>query len=75
MTHDGTAVCAVCGTTADDMESLATHLVTEAGHSDVGHVMWLNRNVTKHRVDVAALTALLERLAAGGSSDRDRIAR
>ena len=75
MTHDGTAVCAVCGAAADDMEALASHLVTEAERSDVRHVMWLNRNLTKHRVDVPALTDLLESRAAGGSSDRDRIAR
>jgi hypothetical protein len=32
------------------MDALAEHLVLEAGRSDVAHVMWLNRNVTKHRV-------------------------
>ena len=56
-------------------EALAQHLVAEAEASDVQHVMWLNRNVTKHRVPVEELTALLRQRDAGGSMPDDRVPR
>jgi len=59
----------------EDLASLAAHLVGEAGRSDIAHVMWLNRNVTKHRVDAAGLAALLEQDRDGGSSGADRVGR
>ena len=46
-------LCPVCGTPAADPGSLAEHLVTRAGTSDAGHIMWMNRNVTKLALPVA----------------------
>jgi hypothetical protein len=67
--------CPVCGLSVDDARELAIHLVGEAERSDIAHVMWLNRNVTKHRVGVAQLAALLERPGDSGSVGEDRVAR
>jgi len=67
--------CPVCGLSVEDLDALAVHLVEEAGRSDVAHVMWLNRKVTKHRVDAARLAALLAQYADGGSMGEDRLAR
>jgi hypothetical protein len=49
----------------EGIDGLAEHLVQEAGRSDVAHVMWLNRNVTKHRVTAAELAVLLREQATG----------
>jgi hypothetical protein len=65
----------VCGLSVEDPGGLAVHLVGEAEGSDIAHVMWLNRNVTKHRVDAARLAVLLEQYASGGPVDEDRLAR
>jgi hypothetical protein len=59
----------------EDLGSLAAHLVGEAERSDIAHVMWLNRNVTKHRAGVAELAALLVRYGDGGLAGEDRVAR
>jgi len=67
--------CAVCGYSAEDLAALAAHLVAEAERSDVAHVMWLNRNVTKHRVGVDELCRLLAEIADGRSAGGDRLAR
>ena len=67
--------CPVCGLSVEDLDALAVHLVGEAGRSDVAHVMWLNRNVTKHRVGAARLAALLEQHADGGPTGEDRLTR
>ncbi len=67
--------CPVCGFTTEDMSSLAAHFVGEADRSDVGHVMWLNRNVTKNRVDADRLAALLEQHAGGRLTAEDRVNR
>lgn len=67
--------CPVCGLAVEDLGSLAAHLVGEAERSDIAHVMWLNRNVTKHRVGVAQLAALLEQYGDGGLVGDDRVPR
>ena len=67
--------CPVCGLPVEDACSLAAHLIGEAERSDIAHVMWLNRNVTKHRAGVAQLAALLEQYGGGGLSGEDRVAR
>ena len=43
----------------DDFDDLAGHFVAEAGRSDAGHVMWLNRNTTKNKSDRKTLAKLL----------------
>ena len=68
-------VCPVCGAPAGDLDALARHLVEQAEASDGGHVMWLNRHVTKHRTDATHLAELLGGLAAGRPSSEDRVAR
>jgi hypothetical protein len=78
----------VCGVTAATDEenaaaALASHLIAEADASDGRHVMWLNRTVTKHRVDAGELADLLARWAGPGpagdppsaSTDRARVRR
>jgi hypothetical protein len=70
--------CPVCGTDVrpSTWQELATHLVELADASDDRHVMWLNRNVTKHRVDAAGLAPLLERVARGEpASEQERVRR
>jgi len=67
--------CASCGLKVEDVQALAVHLVQAAERSDVSHVMWLNRNVTKHRVGAAELAVLLEGAAGGRPSGEDRVAR
>jgi hypothetical protein len=68
-------VCAVCQTTVDGIDGLAEHLVVEADRSDVAHVMWLNRSVTKHRVAAAELAVLLRRRSEGLATGEDRVGR
>lgn len=58
-----------------DVVALAHHLVGEAARSDVDHVMWLNRNVTKRRVDVDELARLLAARASGETSKEERVRR
>lgn len=67
--------CPVCGQPVEELAALARHLVEKAEASDGGHVMWLNRNVTKHRTDAAHLTELLGRLASGRPPGEDRVVR
>ena len=43
----------------DNFDDLAGHFVSMAGRSDAGHVMWLNRNITKDRSDRRTLSRLL----------------
>jgi hypothetical protein len=54
--------------------ALARHLIAAAEASDVDHVMWLNRNVTKHRVGVEHLAELLSS-GAHPAADKDRVRR
>lgn len=60
---------------ADGFAALADHFVAEAADSDVAHVMWLNRNVSKFEVDAAQLAELLRDHADGRPMERDRVAR
>lgn len=55
------AKCPVCGKIicSDDYEGLSQHFLDLADQSDAEHVMWLNRNVTKKKVDVKVLAQLL----------------
>lgn len=49
--------CAVCGQlfATGDYRILASHFFDLAERSDVDHVMWLNKNITKTKVDVGEL--------------------
>ena len=54
--------CPCCGVgfqKHDDFDDLAGHFVAMAGRSDAGHVMWLNRNITKEKSDRKTLSGLL----------------
>ena len=56
--------CPSCGVgfqKHNDFDDLAGHFVAEAGRSDAGHVMWLNRNITKNKSDRKTLSKLLAR--------------
>ena len=72
---DARIVCPVCTTEVADLGVLASHLVELAEESDIGHVMWLNRHVTKHRTPAAELELLVAEELGGGGSSGDRIAR
>ncbi|HWG72468.1 MAG TPA: C2H2 type zinc finger domain-containing protein [Acidimicrobiales bacterium] len=67
--------CPVCGTAREDLAALASHLVESAEASDGRHVMWLNRNATKHRISAAGLQLLLGPALAGDRLSSDRIKR
>ena len=64
--------CPSCGVgfqKHNDFDDLAGHFVAEAGRSDAGHVMWLNRNITKNKSDRKKLSRLLsEFFSLGGGS-------
>ena len=68
----------MCGIAVEPVSwgALAAHLVEQAAASDARHVMWLNRNVTKHATDAAHLAVLLERALGGAASgDAGRVRR
>lgn len=67
--------CPVCGRAVGDAAGLAAHLIDEAGRSDVAHVMWLNRHVTKHRADQDDLADLLVRWSEGVDTAGERVQR
>jgi hypothetical protein len=67
--------CEVCGAGVDGFAALAAHLVDEAARSDVDHVMWLNRRVTKRRVPVDELEPLLRARASGADPGAARLRR
>src|SRR5712692_4884351 len=52
-------ICPVCEITSSSYESLSDHFSQQAKNSDVGHIMWLNRNVTKDRGAEPRLPKLL----------------
>lgn len=68
-------LCPVCGTPAADPGSLAEHLVARAGTSDAGHIMWMNRNVTKLALPASELEPLLVSTLAGEPHAGARITR
>jgi pyrroloquinoline-quinone synthase len=49
--------CAVCGQLfkLEDYRSLSSHFYQLAEKSDVDHVMWLNKNITREKMDVNTL--------------------
>ncbi|MEE9164613.1 MAG: iron-containing redox enzyme family protein [Thermoplasmata archaeon] len=55
--------CDVCGRSFKGYPSLARHFLKQAAASDPGHVMWLNRNITKEKVGEKALAKGLEAYA------------
>jgi hypothetical protein len=67
--------CPVCGLAADDVRGLASHLVEQAEASEGRHVMWLNRNVTKHRSSPDELEPLLAETLRGEGPYGDRVKR
>lgn len=69
------SVCRVCGAAPGSLPALAEHFVAQAAASDIAHVMWLNRNVTKYQVGASELTVLLRRYAAHGPAGDGRVAR
>ena len=75
MAGPAAATCEACGEGMDALGDLAVHLIDRAGASDAAHVMWLNRNVTKRRVDAVELTSLLQARAEGRRVDTDRVER
>jgi hypothetical protein len=66
--------CAVCGAGFSGWEALAEHFVAQAAGSDIAHVMWLNRHVTKFQVGPAELAVLL-RPVEGRPMEADRVKR
>jgi hypothetical protein len=56
-------------------QALALHFVEAADGSDISHVMWLNRNVTKHRITADELAPLLSRWASAADPLGDRVRR
>ncbi len=52
-------MCPVCEIKSSSYEALAMHFTGETKKSDIGHVMWLNRNVTKDRDAEPRLPQLL----------------
>ena len=69
--------CPVCGIPlpAASWAALAEHLVEQADLSEDRHVMWLNRNVTKHQTDVDGLVPLLQAALAGDGPTGERVRR
>ncbi len=53
--------CPLCGEAfgLGDFRALASHFYMLAEQSDIGHVMWLNRYITKKKTDLKTLGALL----------------
>jgi hypothetical protein len=76
MTDRDLSRCLVCGTAAaGGAPALAAHLIEQAEKSDGAHVMWLNRNVTKHQTGAVELAGLLVAWASATPSGQDRVKR
>lgn len=52
--------CPVCENEQANYGSLAEHFIDLANKNDVGHVMWLNRNITKSKIEADLLEEKLE---------------
>lgn len=72
---DGSLICPVCESAFKDLSSLSVHLVEMAEASDGAHVMWLNRNLTKHRTSTVELERLLAAAMDGGGISSDKVKR
>ncbi len=66
--------CASCGAKFDlgDFDSLAGHFYDQAEESDVSHVMWLNRNITRKKTEKNELGSLLSDYFALGNGGLER---
>ena len=62
---DAAVACPVCGAGATAISALADHFVAMSERSDAGHIMWLNRNVTKLRTPASDLEPLLAAALSG----------
>ncbi|MDA8271964.1 MAG: DUF5810 domain-containing protein [Actinomycetota bacterium] len=71
----GSALCPVCGLAAKNLSILASHLVERAEVSDGSHVMWLNRNMSKHRLSAEELERLLVAALAGDGPSNEVVKR
>lgn len=58
-------ICPACLNEVGDYDSTASHMVREAYRSDVIHVMWLNRNISKKRMEVEEVRVRLEEFFRG----------
>ena len=72
---NGPLLCPVCDRPVKDLSALASHLVQEAEASDSGHVMWLNRNLTKIRKSTEEIEQLLIELLAEGRHSSEVVKR
>ena len=52
-------VCPVCERRAESYDALAGHFSQETARSDVGYVMWLNRNITRDKNAAPELPRML----------------
>ncbi|MFQ6012892.1 MAG: C2H2 type zinc finger domain-containing protein [Thermoplasmata archaeon] len=52
--------CVVCSRSFEAYPTLARHFLKRAAASDPGHVMWLNRNITKQRIGEEEMAQRLE---------------
>ncbi len=55
-------ICPVCEAKFDDpsFSSLSSHFIENANTSDTDHVMWLNRNISKKRMEEEELALNLK---------------
>lgn len=67
--------CPICHVKIKNLSQLASHLVVKANESEAQHVMWLNRFVTKDRVDKKQLHRLLTNRSTGQTQGRDTVQR
>ena len=72
---DEVVACPVCGESWGTGLGLAEHFVALAETSDGAHIMWLNRRVTKHRLDAPSLAPLLMTALSGTAPVADRVER
>ena len=53
--------CPVCEEASDSYGALATHFSRHSDQNDPGHIMWLNRNITKEKQSAEELSDLLQK--------------
>jgi pyrroloquinoline-quinone synthase len=56
------AVCPVCNAKFDsgDYYTMATHFINLAEDSDAYHVQWINRNISRKKMDITQFTSAIE---------------